>query len=106
MAIKTLDRATFWRQHLKNFQASGLTRGAYCRQHGLKTHQLAYQLDRAGKVPADKTAFARVAIAAPPAVARTTAARLRFGGDVALELDAGSDPVWIARVIAAVGGRL
>lgn len=105
MAIKTPDRAAFWRQHLRSFRASDLTRGAYCRQHGLKVHQLAYQLDRAGKKPADKAVFARVALAAPAAVARTAAARLRFGGDVALELDSGSDPVWIAQVIAAVGGR-
>src|SRR5690349_16539388 len=105
MAIKTPDRAAFWRQHLENFRASGLTRSAYCRGHRLRVHQLAYQLDRAGKAPTDKAVFARVALAAPVAVARTVAARLCVGGDVALELDTGSDPVWIAQVIAAVGGR-
>ena len=105
MAIKTPDRAAFWRQHLKDFQASGLTRGAYCRQHGLKLHQLSYQLDRAGKRPADKSAFARVALAAPVAAGRPVAARLCFGSEVALELGTGSDPAWIAQVIAAVGGR-
>jgi hypothetical protein len=104
MAIKTPDRAAFWQQHRENFRASGLTRSAYCREHGLKLHQLGYQLDRAGKTPAAKAAFARVALAPPVAVARTVAARLCFGGDVTLELDAASDPAWIAQVIAAVGG--
>jgi hypothetical protein len=105
MAIKTPDRAAFWRQHLEKFRASGLTRNAYCRERGLKLHQLAYQLDRASKMPVDKAAFARVALAPHLAVARASAARLCFGGDVSLEVDAGSDPAWIAQVIAAVGGR-
>lgn len=105
MAIKTADRAAFWQRHRENFQASGLTRRAYCREHGLKLHQLGYQLDRAKKVTSGKAVFARVVTAAPVAVTRRGAARLSFGGGVVLEIDAGSDPTWIAQVIAAVGDR-
>lgn len=108
MAIKNSDRAAFWQQHLDKFRTSGLSRGAYCREHGLKVHQLGYQLDRAGKTKAaSKGAFARVVAAEPAAkvAARSVAARLCFGRDVALEIDAGTDPAWIARLIAHVGGR-
>ena len=108
MAIKNSDRAIIWQQHLDKFRASGLSRGAYCREHGLKLHQLAYQIDRGGKAKASgKGAFARVVVpeATVKTAARSTTARLCFGGGVALELDAGADPVWIARVIAHVGGR-
>ncbi|MBV9955220.1 MAG: hypothetical protein JOZ70_08210 [Pseudolabrys sp.] len=105
MAIKTPDRAAFWQRHLENFQASGLKRSAYCREHGLKLHQLAYHLNRAGKMPAAEAAFARVAVAPAVPVARFGAARLCVGGDVTLEFDSGSDPAWIAQVVTAVGGR-
>jgi hypothetical protein len=106
MATKTTDRATFWDRHRKNFHASGLSRRAYCREHGLKVHQLAYQLGRAGKQRAatGKAAFARVVATDPGAVGAKGAARLCFGDGVALELDCGADPAWIAQVIAAVGG--
>ena len=108
MAIKNSERAAFWQQHLDNFRASGLSRGAYSREHGLKIHQLGYQLDRRSKTKAASTgAFARVVAAEPSARVETksVAARLCFGTDVALEVDAGTDPAWVARLIAHIGGR-
>lgn len=106
MAIKSSGRTAFWHQHLKDFGASGLSRRAYCREHGLKVHQLAYQLDRASKTAkaAAKSAFARVALPAAAPEVEERAACLVFGGGVRLELDGGADPAWIAQVIAAVGG--
>lgn len=108
MAIKNSDGIAFWRQHLDKFRASGLSRGSYCREQGLKVHQLAYRLDRCVKMKAtSKGAFARVVAVAPTATAtaRSTAARLVFAGGVALEVDSGADPAWIARLITHVGGR-
>jgi len=106
MAIKSSARATFWQQHLAEFRASGLSRGAYCREHGLKVHQLAYQLDRAGKTAKEvaKSAFARVALPTASPGSQQRGARLVFGSGIRLELDGGADPAWIAQVITAVGG--
>lgn len=108
MTLKKSDRSALWQQHLDNFKSSGLSRAAYCRQHELKTHQLAYWLDRGGKARGhSKVAFARVVVAEPPskAAARSTKARLYFSDSVALELDSGADPAWIAQLIRHVGGR-
>ena len=108
MAMKNSDQAAIWPQHLNKFRTSGLSRRAYCREHGLKLHQLTYRLGRRGKAKASgKSAFARVIVAEPAAkaVARSATARLCFGGDVALEIDSGMDPVWIAQLISHVGGR-
>ncbi len=36
------QRAKRWRKHVESYQASGLTREAYCRKHDLKVYQLDY----------------------------------------------------------------
>ena len=108
MVMKSPDQSAIWQQHLDKFRASGLSRVAYCREKGLKVHQLAYQLDRSGKTKEPgKAAFARVVVPEPTLAAATRAptARLCFGGGVALELDSGADPAWIAQLIVHVGGR-
>ena len=107
MAVKNSNQVAFWQQHLEKFRGSGLSRGAYCREHGLKAHQLSYQLDRGGKTKAaSKAAFARVVTTAPASEATgTCAARLIFGGGISLEVSSGADPAWMARLIAHVGGR-
>ena len=106
MAIKSSDKAAIWQQHLADFRASGLSRTAYCREHGLKVHQLDYRLDRAGETTKAiaKSTFARVALPKVSTYVEKRTARLVFGGGVSLELDSGADATWIAKVIAAVGG--
>ena len=107
MASKTFDQSAFWHQHTGKFLASGLSRNAYCREHGLKIHQLTYQLARRGKgVVASSGAFAQVsAVDVPPVSARSGCARLLIGGTAALEFDTGVDPAWVARLVQAVGVR-
>ncbi len=106
--IKKGERKMFWHRHVSAFRASGQTRVAYCREHGLKAHQLDYRLNRAGKrVSASKSAFARVITAEvpAPAVPKAAAVRLCFRDGMVLELEAGIDPAWIARLIAHIRGR-
>jgi hypothetical protein len=105
MATKHSDKTAFWQQHLATYRASGLSRVEYCREHGLKVHQLGYQLDRAGKTAKAKvkSAFARVVVP-KQATTQQHGARLVFGRGIALELDRDADATWIAKVIAAVGG--
>ena len=108
MATRNSDQTIQWQEHLDKYKASGQSRRAYCRDHGLKLHQLAYRLDRLRTKPASKTsAFVRVVTASAVApVPNRFAARLIFGGGIALELDSGMDPAWLARLVAHVGGRL
>ena len=105
MASKKSDKAVFWRQHISKYRASGQTRAAYCRQHGLKLHRLAYHVGKQSKVGLSGSSFAEVAIADVPVQTGRGGARLLVGGGVAVEFDAGTDPAWVARLVAAVGGR-
>lgn len=105
MASKNSSKGAFWREHVLKYKASGLRRSEYCRKHGLGLHQLAYQVGLYNKgSAAEPSSFAKVLVAEPPAAPRQTGARLLLGGGMAIEFDAGSDPDWVARFIAAVGG--
>ncbi len=106
MASRISRRAAFWRQHIAKYQASGESRVEYCRRHGLKVHQLAYQVGLHNKAtPEEQSSFAQVVLADAPQAARRSGARLVVGSDVAIEFDSGTDPAWVARLVAAVGGR-
>jgi len=104
MQIKNSDQITFWQQHLDQYRSSNLSRSAYCREHGLKLHQLIYHIRQGSNKTAPVNGFAKVVVKNPPSAARSGSARLLIG-DVAIELDSGIDPTWVARLIAAVGGR-
>lgn len=46
------SKLEFWKRHLDQLSASGLTQAAYCRKHGLKWYQLHYwrrKLSEAGE---------------------------------------------------------
>ena len=36
------ERRAFWQEHLAQWQASGMTQVAYCRQHGVNRDQFSY----------------------------------------------------------------
>lgn len=107
MAVKKSELSNNWAHHIEQFRASGMTRVAYCHEHGLKVHQLGYYIGRANrsKHQDKKGTFARVAIAGLTPARWAGGARLCFGNGVSLEVEASPDPIWIAQVIAAVGGQ-
>lgn len=105
MASKRSSKAAFWWRHVTKFKASGQSRAEYCRERGLKIHQLAYHIGvhnkQAGR---DQSPFAQVVVADVPSTHRGGSARLVTPSGVAVEFDAGADPAWIARLVVAVGG--
>ena len=50
---QSLSRQQFWDQHLQAYPRSGLSRMAYCREHGLVYHQLLYWQKQAASSTAD-----------------------------------------------------
>ena len=108
MISKNPNQNIFWQEHLDKYRASGQPRSKYCRENGLKVHQLAYYIGRRSIGGASKkNVFARVV--SPPTVPQPPkrfAARLMFAGGVVLEIEPGTDPVWLSGIITHVGGRL
>jgi len=51
---RTNNQQTNWPELINNFQESGLSAAAWCRENNLKPHQLYYRLDKAnGKKQAE-----------------------------------------------------
>jgi hypothetical protein len=46
------QKRTYWKQHIENWQETGLTQTEYCRRHNLKHHQLVYWKKRFSKTAA------------------------------------------------------
>jgi hypothetical protein len=66
------DKAARWREHIADWQASGLTRTAYCAQQGVKVSTLDYwrrRLPEASR-PAEAVGFVPVQIGPPAAELR------------------------------------
>jgi transposase-like protein len=92
-------------EHIKAWQASGLTRGVYCQQHGLnvKTFSRWFRAYRLSKLPA-KPLLMPVEI--KPAVATTQATEslwLRLPEGQALELPSNISPRWLAELLQCLG---
>ena len=70
-AIENNTDHDFWRLHIAQWHASGLSQASYCRQHTLVTHQFRYWKQKlladhewADLEPKAKAGFARVQVAA------------------------------------------
>ena len=99
----------YWEEQVKAFAASGLSRAAFCRQHGLRYNRLYAWQGRLAKASAPTKAKAFVRAKAAPARAvrddgGPRGARLVTASGIALEFQASTDPRWIARVLAELGG--
>ena len=108
MRSKNSNQTAFWQQHLQKYRASGLTRKAYCLEHGLTINQLVYQIKQSSaKDDRISGAFAQVVTCEPKpmAPAERFVARLVLGRGITFEVDSGVDPAWIARLISHVGGQ-
>ena len=47
------QKRTYWKQHIGDWQQTGLTQTEYCRRHNLKHHQLVYWKKRFLKTETD-----------------------------------------------------
>jgi len=75
-----MTKADIWQQHITDWQESGLSQLAFCKQRDIKQHNLQYWRKRLA-VPIDKP---KTLI--PVTIARSAPARLLLGSQVAIEL--------------------
>lgn len=84
-------KAAFWSGHIEAWQRSGLSQGAYCRQHGLSQSSLNYwraRLSKSDKVSAPSVTFVPVPLPAPaPAIiAPSEPILVHVGDDFRIEI--------------------
>ena len=93
------ERRAFWQEHLAQWQASGLTQVAYCRQHGLHRNQFGYWKKRLLSARSPDAAPGFIAVQMVSAGAALTVVlheRLR------VEVRPGFDPATLRAVVQAL----
>lgn len=91
------------RSMVEAFLASGLSRGAFARRHGLTFQRVKYWLDRIAGRPAQPSGVAAVAFA-PVRVVETAGALEVVVGCAVVRVVRDFDPAHLCRVVAALGG--
>jgi len=59
----SLSKPRYWREHVEQWQSSGLSQKAYCQQNGLKPHNLSYWKNKWDTQQDTKTTGGFVAVA-------------------------------------------
>ena len=89
--------------HVTRWRASGLSRAAYCREHGLAYHNfLSWTKQSAVPTRAEPSGFIEVLRPAVSTAEHASLATLTLPSGIILRVAAGMDADWIGRVIAAV----
>ena len=87
-----------WSVHLERQKLSGLSRVAYCNQHGLKPESMAYfasKLNRETRDQMPSNPFLQIPVRMSP-----TMAVLKMAGGVSLEIP--SDPALLAHIVKSL----
>lgn len=103
MKTKRDETHAAWAEHLKKWRQSGQTRLEYCRESGIKDHQLRYWASRLAEGGTSPGAFAQVVADRTAAVPTLGgAARLVLPSGAIIEFSSAAEPSWIGRVAQEV----
>lgn len=96
------ERERYWRGVLQRWRASGMSRAAFCRRHGISYHSLNYWKSRVGGKTEGGASGGRrsrfVEIAVPPAAGPTY--EIALAGGRRLRIPPGFDDGEVARLMA------
>jgi hypothetical protein len=105
ISVESQQRRHFWENHLRAWQASGLSQAGYCREHGLSDKSFLYWKKRLGP--------ARVSISlievprCQPAlmVSSSRPLRLMLGNRYGIEIERGFDEQTLERLLRVLEKR-
>ena len=81
-----MNKEDIWKQHIADWQESGLSQQAFCQQRNIKAHNLHYWRKRLA------TTVDKPNVLIPINILRSVNARLQLGSQVSIELPAESLP--------------
>lgn len=96
------ERRSFWAAHLEACSESGLTKVAYCQQHGLKIKSFYYWQRRNRPSVAGPVTLVPVSVQRPPANLPPDGLVLRHNNGWSLHLPADLSPAWLAHLLREV----
>lgn len=97
-------KRVFWKEHILRFRKSPMSRGGYCRHHGLAPHQMAYWQKRFHRQTTDEVSFVALDIAnvrPSPAVSKLN---LLTPNGYRIEIGQDFDPATLQKLIAVLEG--
>ncbi|HZX70337.1 MAG TPA: IS66 family insertion sequence element accessory protein TnpB [Rhodanobacter sp.] len=99
--------AVQWAEHVRRWRSGGLTRAAYCAEHGVKAATLSYWAWRLGKTQRAVAAPAPmvpafVPVQVVPAAKPPMLVEVSYAGGLRLGLPVGIDVVWVAALVRAL----
>jgi len=92
----------FWQHHLEQWQQSGLSQRAYCREHHLKPHRFYYWRRRILK-PQPKVSFLPVTLPVDNP-RQPQLVRILMPNGYAIELEGSAEPQQLERLVKMVAG--
>lgn len=92
-----------WAEHVAQWRTSGITRSAYCTEHGLKLHSLIYWIKRTRLQPASGPALTLVQARVMPAPVKAEAPLiLECRSGCRLVIPASTPAHWLGALVSAL----
>ena len=96
-------RWAYWKSHVEQWKRSGLSKQAYCREHGLKAASLYRWCTRLRDREKAKPSFIPVRL--PSIAANGYALELELVDGRMLRIGADADPVWVSQLVRELERR-
>ena len=90
-------RRAYWQSQVRQWQRSGLSKQAYCREHGLKAASLYRWCARLRAGETTQPGFVPVRL--PSVGANGYALELMLVNGGVLRIGAGADPLWVSQLV-------
>ena len=94
-----------WKQHIEDWQASGLSQAEYCRRHGLNANTLSGRLHhyRSQGLPRPPELISVQVQPLPKAAEAVAGTIMLWHRDLRLELPSAVSPRWLAELLQCLG---
>lgn len=92
-----VERRAYWQGHVQRWRASGQSKQAYCRDHGLKPANLYRWCAKLGDGQSQRPRF--VPLQLPLLAGNGYVMELALGGGRVLRIGADADPRWVSQLV-------
>ena len=98
-------RAAFWREHVQQWRESGLSKGRYCRVHGLSSSRFGYWTKKYPPESPVETATPAIVPLPFTLAAKAPSIGLLVGNRYALDIPADFDEATLTRLLSVLEPR-
>ncbi len=105
ISVASQQRRRFWENHLREWQASGLSQAGYCRKQGLSGKSFVYWKKRLGAASVSVSLVEVPRVQASPVLSVCRPLRLMLGNRYGIEIERGFDEETLDRLLRVLEER-